>query len=389
MRRFSLRAGYTCCLGRAACRSADRTGRYGLRTRRPSPGRRRDARCARRRPVRSSGFRGELRRARVARHPLRAAARRRAALARAAAAGRLAGAARSARLRRVCTQFASDLGDDTPRRRARRSAARTACSSTSTRRPSTRPRVPQGDARLPVMVWIHGGGNTHRQLGLLRRRQPRRARGRRGGHAATTGSGPSAGSATRRSREGASPAEQSGNFAHARPDARARLGAARTSRPSAATRSNVTDLRRVGRRPERGAAAGHAAARAGSSSARSSQSGGTRSNTLARGARTTRTTREPGHRELVARGGAAAARAGRSRTRRRARASSTALPDAQIAERLREHPGARRCSRATDERPARHDRPAAGVPRRRRAARAKTFRSRFARARRASRRCRS
>ena len=58
-------------------------------------------------------------------------------------------AARSRRLRSAAS----------PTRTAAR-AARTASTSTSSRRTFAPEGVPQGEARLPVMVWIHGGGNS-------------------------------------------------------------------------------------------------------------------------------------------------------------------------------------------------------------------------------------
>ena len=71
-----------------------------------------------------------------------------------------------------CTQYASPFGGVNRRATARRSAARTVSTSTSTRRALPRPRCRRDAARLPVMVWIHGGGNTHRRSRLLQRRQP-------------------------------------------------------------------------------------------------------------------------------------------------------------------------------------------------------------------------
>ncbi len=73
--------------------------------------------------------------------------------------------ARRSRSARPARSIASPFGGADGAERRPSAAARIASTSTSTRRASTRPRA-AGEATLPVMVWIHGGGNTIGQRGF-------------------------------------------------------------------------------------------------------------------------------------------------------------------------------------------------------------------------------
>ena len=104
--------------------------------------------------------------------PFARAAGRRAALARAAAAAAVERRrARRSRSARACPQFASPFGGvDAASRGTRRRQRGLPLPERLCARASRPTRSRPGGARLPVMVWIHGGGNTIGAARLLRRR---------------------------------------------------------------------------------------------------------------------------------------------------------------------------------------------------------------------------
>ena len=129
--------------------------------------------------------------------------------------------------------------------------------------PSRPASVPTGEARLPVMVWIHGGGNTIGDARLLRRRPARRRRSDVVVVTINYRLGPLGWFRHAALRDGgASAAEALGQLRHARPDPRARVGARQhrglrrrsraTSRSSASRRAARTCSRCCSRRSRGG-----------------------------------------------------------------------------------------------------------------------------------------